>query len=462
MTRCGPAHRRNWLHVGALAVFAAGCLWGGSGLAATPLTSELVVGGLDQPLFVTAAPGDESRLFVVEQAGRIRIVDLTAEPPALVATAFLDITDRVVNDANERGLLGLAFHPDFQNNGWFYVDYTGAGGTTFVSRFSVPAQTPQLADATSEQMLLTLAQPQGNHNGGWLGFGPLDGMLYIATGDGGGSGDNGAGHTPGVGNSQDITSNLLGKLLRIDVDASGGGAYGIPPDNPFVGVTGDDEIWAYGLRNPWRNAFDRVTGDLYIADVGQSSWEELDFQPASSVGGENWGWRCREGAHPFDTSASCAATSSIDPVYEYARGGSPFRCSVTGGEVYRGCAIPDLQGSYFLADFCSSQIWSLKMDGGSATQVTDRTAELAPGGGLSIGSITSFGLDAVGELYIVDRAGEVFRVVPDGVASQCAQSVPTWPPWATSLTALGLFVVALSSLAGVGVVVWGLAPRRAG
>ena len=267
MTRYGPRRRRSWRRRLAIVVCAAGCGGAGGGGAATPLTSEFVVGGLDQPLFVTAAPGDESRLFVVEQAGRIRIVDLTAEPPALVATAFLDITDRVINDANERGLLGLAFHPDFQNNRWFYVDYTGAGGTTFVSRFSVPAETPQLADATSEQMLLTLAQPQGNHNGGWLGFGPLDGMLYIATGDGGGGGDDDAGHTPGVGNSQDITSNLLGKLLRIDVDA-GGGAYGIPADNPFVGAPGDDEIWAYGLRNPWRNAFDRVTGDLYIADVG--------------------------------------------------------------------------------------------------------------------------------------------------------------------------------------------------
>jgi len=441
---CGSLRRRSLSPGLSLALLVAGSLWSGSGRAATPLTSELVVSGLEQPLFVTAAPGDASRLFVVEQPGRIRIVDLTADPPELAATAFLDITDRVVDSANERGLLGLAFHPDFQNNGWFYVDYTGVGGATVVSRFSVPAQTPQLADATSEQTLLTLAQPQSNHNGGWLGFGPLDGMLYIATGDGGGGGDDDAGHTAGIGNSQDTTSNLLGKLLRIDVDATSapGGSYGIPPDNPFVGATGDDEIWAYGLRNPWRNAFDRETGDLYIADVGQSSWEEVDFQLASSAGGENWGWRCREGAHPFDTSASCTATSSSDPVYEYSRGGSPFRCAVTGGEVYRGCAIPDLQGSYFLADFCSSQIWSLKMDGGVATQVTDRTAELAPGGGVSIGSISSFGLDALGELYIVDRGGEVFRVVPDGVESQCAQAVPTFPPWATALTALGIVLVA--------------------
>ncbi|MCH2169415.1 PQQ-dependent sugar dehydrogenase [Myxococcota bacterium] len=429
-----------------IALLLAGSSWSAVVLADTPLTTELVVSGLEKPLFVTAPPGDESRLFVVEQPGRIRIVDLTSDPPELVESPFLDITDRVVDDFNEQGLLGLAFHPDFASNGWFFVDYTGFLGTTVVSRFSVPALTPQAADPTSEQVVLTVGQPQGNHNGGWIGFGPLDGMLYISVGDGGGGGDTGSGHTAGIGNGQDTTSNLLGKMLRIDVDSTTapGGAYGIPADNPFVGEAGDDEIWSYGLRNAWRNAFDRQTGDLYLGDVGQNSWEEIDFQPSSSGGGENWGWRCREGAHPYDASATCAATPSIDPVHEYARGGSPFRCAVTGGEVYRGCAIPDLQGSYFLADYCSAQIWSLRMTEGVATEVTERTAELAPGGGLSISFITSFGLDAQGELYIVDRGGEVFRVVPDGVESQCAEGLPAMPLWATVLAAAAIIGVAIS------------------
>ena len=426
-------------------------LCGDDAAAQTPLTTELVVSGLDQPLYVAAAPGDTDRLFVVEQPGRVRIVDLSVDPPTLVATPFLDITARVVNSANEQGLLGLAFHPDFESNGFFYVDYTGSGGATRVSRFAVTGPDPDVADVASELVLLTISQPQGNHNGGWIGFSPLDGMLYIATGDGGGANDSGSGHTAGTGNSQDITDNLLGKMLRIDVDATTGpgGNYGVPPDNPFVGVSGDDEIWSYGLRNPWRNAFDSQTGDLYIADVGQNLWEEVDFQPAASAGGENWGWRCREGAHTFSTGGACSSTSSIDPIYEYSHGGSPFRCSVTGGEVYRGCAVPDLQGTYFLADLCSSQIWSLRMAGGVATEITERTVELAPPGGGSISVITSFGIDALGEVYIVARGGDVFRVVPDGVESQCGPvepAVPTLPVWAWMVTVLLVMVVAGSLL----------------
>lgn len=418
-----------------------------SALAQTPLTTESVATGLDRPVYAVAAPGDGDRLFVVEQPGRIRIIDLSVDPPALAGTDFLDITARVVDSSNEQGLLGLAFHPEFSSNGFFYVDYTGTGGATFVSRFAVTGPDPNVADPSSEQVVLTISQPQGNHNGGWIGFSPLDGMLYIATGDGGGAGDSGSGHTSGIGNAQDIISNLLGKMLRIDVDATSapGGNYGIPPGNPFVGVTGDDEIWSYGLRNPWRNAFDRETGDLYIADVGQNLWEEVDFQPAASAGGENWGWRCREGAHAFSTTAGCTLTSSVDPVYEYSHGGSPFRCSVTGGEVYRGCAVPDLSGTYFLADYCSDQIWSLRMGGGAATEIVERTAELTGPGGQSIESISSFGLDAQGEIYIVSRGGDIHRIVPDGVESQCGQPeppVPMLPPWATALTGLGLVIAA--------------------
>jgi glucose/arabinose dehydrogenase len=412
---------------------------------ATTLTTERVAAGLDDPLFVTSAPGDVDRVFIVEQRGVILILDIATDPPVLLATAFLDIQARVQNAANEQGLLGLAFHPDFQANGFFYVNYTGNDDDTRVSRFEVPSGTPDEADETSEVVLLTIGQPQTNHNGGWLAFGPKDGFLYVATGDGGGAGDDDAGHTPGVGNGQDISANLLGKILRIDVDGDNGpgGTYGIPPDNPFVGATGDDEIWAYGLRNPWRNAFDRLTGDLYIADVGQGAWEEIDFQLASSQGGENWGWRCREGAHDFNFSGACGAATLLDPILEYAHGGSPFRCSITGGEVYRGCAVPDLHGTYFYADYCSDQIWSLVVEGGVVTQTDERTAELDPPGALTIDDITSFGLDAEGEIYIVDRGGEVFKIVPDGPAAPCPTAVPASSRGGLVALALALLGTAL-------------------
>ena len=414
-----------WWALPAFALLGLALLGGQAIRAETPLTSERVAVGLQQPLYVTSAPGDPGRVFIVEQPGRIRILDIDAQPPVLVATPFLDISDRVNSVFNEQGLLGLAFHPDFGVNGLFYVSYTGAGNELNIARFHAPVTTPGEADPDSETPVLSIAQPQANHNGGWMAFGPADGLLYVATGDGGGGGDDDAGHTPGTGNAQDTTDNLLGKLLRIDVDGSNGpgGRYGIPPDNPFVGVTGDDEIWSYGLRNPWRNAFDRLTGDLYIADVGQGSWEEVDFQPADSDGGENWGWRCREGAHDFNFGPSCSGATLLDPILEYSHGGTPFRCSITGGEVYRGCAIPDLRGTYFYADYCSNQIWSLRASGGQVTETRERTADLASSGS-AIGQVTSFGTDALGEVYVVDRGGEIFRIVPDGVPSQCARSVP--------------------------------------
>lgn len=405
-------------------------IWGNEAVAGgTPLTTIRVTSGLTSPLFVTHAPGDTDRIFIIEQPGRIRILDISVEPPVLRGTPFLDITSRV-RFGGERGLLGMAFHPDFANNGFFYVNYTslnGVDGDTRVSRFHVPPGVPNQADDSSELFLLEIAQPQANHNGGWLAFGP-DGYLYIATGDGGRFNDEGPGHTTGTGNGQDITANLLGKMLRIDVDTDDFPAeaqrnYGIPPSNPFVGITGDDEIWAYGLRNPWRNAFDSLTGDLYIADVGQGTWEEVDFQASDSTGGENWGWRCREGAHNFNFTGDCGVDGTpsatlLDPIHEYSHGGSPFRCSITGGEVYRGCAIPDLQGTYFFADFCSNQIWSFAFTG-AAPVAEERTTELDPVG-FSIGGVTSFGLDAFGEMYICDsNDGEVFKIVPDGAPSQC-------------------------------------------
>ncbi len=420
-------NRLRWIgaQLAALGTAAFAIVAGVAGEAPAALTTELVASGLVQPLFVTHAPSDSDRVFIVEQRGLILVLDIENDPPVLLGGDFLDIQTSVNDFGNEQGLLGLAFHPDFQSNRFFYVSYTISGNALRISRFQVPEGTPNDADETSELVLLTISQPQTNHNGGWLAFGPKDGYLYIASGDGGGSGDDDTGHTPGIGNAQDITANLLGKLLRIDVDGNDGpgGNYGIPPSNPFVGITGDDEIWAYGLRNPWRNAFDRLTGDLYIADVGQGTWEEVDFQASSSTGGENWGWRCREGANDFNFTANCASATLLDPILEYSHGGSPFRCSITGGEVYRGCALPDLSGSYFYADFCSDQIWSLEVQGGVATNVADRTAELHPPDALSIESITSFGLDAEGEIYIVDRGGEVFKIVPDGPAAPCPTAV---------------------------------------
>lgn len=436
---CEPSTRCARLGSALLAILALALA--GPRTAASAITTERVASGLDQPLFATFAPGDADRLFIVEQPGVIRILDIASDPPVQLGAAFLDIQARVNDSGYEQGLLGLAFDPEFETNRRFYVSYTDASNELLISRFEVPSATPDDADESSEQVLLAVGQPQNNHNGGWLGFGPNDGLLYIATGDGGGTGDHDTGHTPGLGNAQDTTDNLLGKILRIDVDGDDGpgGLYGIPPDNPFVGIPGDDEIWVFGLRNPWRNAFDASTGDLYIADVGQGSWEEIDFQPASSGGGENWGWRCREGVNDFDTSGDCSGTL-LDPIHEYDHGGSPSRCSITGGEVYRGCAIPEEQGSYFYADFCSDQIWSLSVEGGAATELAERTGELDPGGALSIDDITSFGRDAQGEIYVVDRGGEVFQIVPVG-GTACSPEIPSLSPVGRALFALALLAV---------------------
>ncbi len=372
-------------------------------VAQTPLTTERLATGFARPVYVTSPPGDTHRLFVVEQhTGRIKIIDL--DTGLVNAVPFLDIDGLATG--NEQGLLGLAFHPDYANNGFFYVNITISTRTTFIQRYTVSAGNPDIADPTSVQTVISYAQPFSNHNGGWIGFGP-DGFLYIATGDGGSGGD------PGN-RAQDITNQKLGKLLRLDVNVPRGG-YNIPPTNPFVGITGDDEIWAYGLRNPWRASFDRVTGDLYLGDVGQNAWEEIDFQPANSGGGENYGWRCYEANAPFNTGGCPPSNTLVFPIHDYSLAGSP--CAVTGGYVYRGCAIPDLQGTYFFADFCSRRIWSFRYDAGAGTvnEFTDRTFELAPAGA-SITTISSFGEDANGELYICDmNGGEIFKIIPDGV-----------------------------------------------
>lgn len=380
----------------------------------TPLTTIRVASGLVQPLYVTHAPGDYDRIFIVEQTGAIRIL----KRGVLLAEPFLDVSE-LVACCSERGLLGLAFHPEYAQNGSFFIDYTDAhGGDTVVARYSV-SDDPDVADPAGETILF-VDQPYAHHNGGWIDFGP-DGYLYIALGDGGRNEDP-------DNRGQSIEGDLLGNLLRIDVD--GGDAfpddddrnYTVPETNPFIGRAGEDEIWAYGLRNPWRNAFDTLTGDLYIADVGERSWEEINFQAADSNGGENYGWRCVEGSECTTFGAcDCDALGAVLPVHKYSHSG---HCSITGGEVYRGCAIPDLAGTYFFADYCSNTIWSATLTE-EALGVRDRTVELAPDNPLNIRGISSFGRDAAGEIYICDlNDGEVFKIVPDPQVHQTATNPP--------------------------------------
>lgn len=386
--------------------------------------TERIAAGFTRPTLVTHAPGDATRLFVAEQwTARIEIIDLVGG--TVLATPFLDINPLVIGSGNERGLLGLAFHPDYGSNGLFYVHYNRTSdGDAVISEFQVTVD-PNVADGTSERILMIVNQPQSNHNGGWIGFSPLDQYLYIALGDGGNFCDTGTLHTAGIGNAQDLTANLLGKMLRID--PLGGVPYGIPGDNPFVGVTGDDEIWSYGLRNPWRASFDRLTGDLWIGDVGQDRREEIDFQSSASPGGENYGWRCMEGndcstsapsSCPGTTGCSCPAPTMglTAPIHDFSHQSPPapagFVCSVTGGYVYRGTQVPWLEGRYVFADYCGNAIWALRENGGVQSDYLDLTGDLTPSiDGFGVGSIVSFGEDANGELYIVDQGGEIFRVV---------------------------------------------------
>ena len=374
------------------------------GQATSSLSTQLVADGFNGPLLVTS-PKNDPRLFVVEQGGRIRII----KDGAVLPKPFLDISTRITS-SGERGLLGLAFHPHYADNGFFYVDYTDLLGDTIIARFSVDPGNHDLADPSSDMQILTVDQPFSNHNGGMIAFSPNDGFLYIGMGDGG------SGNDPGN-RAQTITNQLLGKMLRIDVNSDDFPAdpdrnYAIPPDNPFVDIIGDDEIWAYGVRNPWRWSFDRNTGDLWIADVGQNQNEEVDFQPADSIGGENYGWRCMEGFRCTGLSGcTCNDQSLTLPIHDYAH--NP-ECAITGGYVYRGASIPLLKGTYFFADFCSAKIWSMRYDGNNVSEFQERTAELDPGNGLNIRGINSFGEDADGNLYIVDRTdGEIFRLVTD-------------------------------------------------
>ncbi len=352
------------------------------------LEFEVFASGFDKPLELVHA-GDE-RLFVVEQAGRIHIL----WPDGTVAgEPFLDITDRVLDNANERGLLGLAFHPDFADNGWLFVNYTGSGGKTVISRFSLSAD-PNQADPDSEWVLLEIAQPYANHNGGCLRFGP-DGYLYIGMGDGGAGGDP-------LDSGQDPHS-LLGKMLRIAPADTG---YGVPADNPFAGLSDTlPEIWALGLRNPWRFSFDRLTGDLWIADVGQNEWEEINFQPASEGGGRNYGWRCYEGLAPYNPSGCSASGAYTFPIHVYENAQAVGR-SVTGGYVYRGANLPALYGAYIFGDYVSGRIWSLRYEPATGSKVVEELGQLAAH------ELSAFGEDLEGELYVCGlSSGRIYRLV---------------------------------------------------
>ena len=363
-------------------------------------TAEVVATGLQQPVFVTASPGDTDRLFIVELPGRILIV----QSGELLDTPFLDIRDKVEDGGSEQGLLGLAFHPDYdataQEKGqslFFYVHYSGAGGQTVLERYEVSGN-PDVADPDSGVVFLTEFQPFSNHNGGMLAFRGTDAgnYLYLGLGDGGWAGD--------PRNRAQDTNTILGKILRIDVDA--GAPATAPASNPFVGIEGDDLIWVYGLRNPWRFSFDRETGDMYIGDVGQNEVEEIDFQSAASVGGENFGWRLLEGSENFNCGGDCinARASTVLPIHEYTH---DTGISVTGGYVYRGAAMPSFQGHYFFADF-SGKLWSFRFDGSTVNDFQEWTGTLVPGNA----RIASFGEDANGELYIVDLSGVVYKIVP--------------------------------------------------
>ena len=332
------------------------------------VTFAEVAAGLDHPVAITHAGDASGRLFITEQAGRIMILDGNQ----LLPTPFLDIADRV-QAGSEQGLLSAAFHSNFGSRGEFFVNYTNLEGHTVVSRFRVTAN-PNVSDASSEEVVLTVEQPFDNHNGGQIAFGP-DGYLYIGMGDGGAGGDP-------FNHGQDL-STLLGKLLRIDVD----GSDLVPASNPFVDTPGArGEIWASGLRNPWRFTFDRLTGDMFIADVGQKTREEISFQPADSTGGENYGWRLMEGTVCFNPEVDCNDGSLVLPILDYENAG---RASVTGGYRYRGSRFPQLQGLYFFADFMRGHLFALSEDNGDWTTHGPRRFL----------GISSFGEDEAGEIY---------------------------------------------------------------
>ena len=385
----------------ALALLLFACGGGGDAAPANPTGVALRLERIDAalslgfPIFLTAPPGDTARLFVVEKGGTIKVVNRLGS--SLIGT-FLDVSS-LVSTGGEQGLLGLAFDPRYASNGRFYISYTDVNGNSVIARYLVSSN-PDVAVSTADLIILTLAQPFANHNGGMIAFGP-DNFLYIGFGDGGSGGDP-AGHAQNP-------ADLLGKLLRIDVSQSAASplpAYAIPPGNPFAAAALGKEIWSLGLRNPWRYSFDRQTGDLYIADVGQGNWEEVNVSTASDGAGKgaNYGWNVMEGNHCYPPgTAICTTVGMTLPRLEYDHNNA--ECSITGGYAYRGAAIPALQGTYFYGDFCAGFVRSFRLINGNVAQLFDWTT-LRPGG-----NITSFGEDAAGEIYIMTSAGGLYRIV---------------------------------------------------
>ena len=379
------------------------------------LSSVLIADGYKKPVFITSYPNNAKLLYIVEQAGLIKLINDGKK----LSRPFFDINKRVVNPnrpGDERGLLGFAFHPNHTNNGKFYINYMDNDGNTIVSEFSTNSELR--ANHKSERIILKLKQPYGNHNGGDIQFGP-DGYLYISIGDGGKAGDP-------LNAGQDLSS-LFGKIIRIDIEQK---PYGIPKSNPFFGQKDKrEEIWAWGLRNVWRFSFDKQTGDKYLADVGQNKWEEVNFEPASSKGGLNYGWRIMEANHCYDPKENCPTEGLIKPIIEYPNDANhpafAFRiieelsfsetdvegCSVTGGYVYRGQKIKSMQGQYIFGDYCSGNIWTLKVVNGKAINFKNRTEEINIGGGEFTTYISSFGQDSDGEIYIIDYNGGIYKLI---------------------------------------------------
>jgi glucose/arabinose dehydrogenase len=370
-----------------------------SAFSQAQIATELLATGFERPVWAGAPDSVKGKLWVMEQAGTVWIVDLKtgerAEEP------FLKINDKVTRKGNEQGLLGLAFAPDFEQSGTYYVNYNEEGGDTLIVRFT--SEDRKTTDPDSGETVLEFNQPYGNHNGGWLDFGP-DGYLYIATGDGGSAND--------PKNLAQDRSSLLGKLLRIDV--SGDKGYKVPADNPYLGDAAvRPEILAIGLRNPWRCSFDRETGDFWVGDVGQNAWEEINVVSQSELSKRNFGWRLREAdiETPKNGVGGEKPENNTEPVYVYKHGQGPDQgLSVTGGYVYRGSKIGDAKGRYIFADYQNPRIWSFKWENGKVSGFTDHTSDLQPEGG-RINLISSFAEDAEGEMYLLDHSGPVYRIV---------------------------------------------------
>ncbi len=422
------------MHRGSIFALSLAVILLGGRVTAQPITSQRVGSGFNQPLFATAAPGAPDTLYVVERGGTIRTLNTTTG--AVGGTAFLNLNNvpntNLITGGDEQGLLGLAFHPNFQSNGFFYINYTyndgDPAGATRIERYTYNFTTGTVNPA-SRQTVLEFNQPFTNHNGGWLGFRPTDGLLYINTGDGGSAND--------PQNNGQRLDTFLAKVLRIDVNGTTGSLnYAIPPSNPFVNTPGArPEIYSYGLRNPFRASFDRANGNFYIGDVGQDNREEVNFIAANSPGGQNFGWRLREGriATPTGGVGGPAPPGAVDPILDYDR---TQGATVIGGYVYRGGQLLDnglpLDGTYFFADFISDRVWSFRYDGTNLTDFRERTAELRNSlNGFTIDSPASFAEDGFGNLYIIDYGGEVFRItgtpIPEpSTLALVGLAVPVW------------------------------------